>query len=116
MFGSYVWRRHTVLILTLITALIDAAPDSSARTTAKTHAIAIEGLQYSPPRIEVNAGDIVSWTNKDPFPHTVTANDRSFDSGEIASNRTWKLKTREKGSFPYVCTLHPTMKGVLVVK
>jgi len=109
-------RRVALIPALMMVALVGAAPDSSARTSAKTHSVIIDGMQYSPPRIEVNAGDTVIWTNKDPFPHTVTANDRSFDSDEIASKRAWKLKTREKGSFPYICTLHPTMKGILVVK
>ena len=73
-------------------------------------------MQFSPQVIEVAPGDTVVWTNKDPFPHMATAQDRSFDSGEIAPKRSWKLKARKKGVFSYVCTLHPTMKGNLVIK
>ena len=82
----------------------------------KSHTVVIEAMQFAPQTTEVNVGDTVVWKNKDFFPHTASANDRSFDSGEIATNRSWKFKTRKKGDFPYVCKLHPTMKGVLRVK
>ena len=41
---------------------------------------------------------------------------RQFDSGEIAPGKTWKYTAKKPGKFPYVCTLHPTMKGTLVVE
>jgi plastocyanin len=83
---------------------------------AKDQTVVIEAMQFSPQTIKVNVGDTVIWKNKDPFPHTVTSENRGFDSGEFAENRSWKFKARRKGTFPYICTLHPTMKGNLVVK
>ena len=81
-----------------------------------THAVTIEALRYSPSTIEVNKGDTVVWRNEDPFPHTVTAQNRAFDSGQIAEGKSWKFKARQSGEFTYICTLHPTMKGTLIVK
>lgn len=48
--------------------------------------------------------------------HTATAQDRSFDSRDLATNKSWKYVATKKGTFSYVCTLHPTMKATLVVK
>jgi plastocyanin len=83
---------------------------------AATHTIVMEGVAYRPATITVNAGDKVVWANKDPFPHTATAQDKSFDSREIAAAKTWTYVAKKKGTFAYVCTYHPTMKGTLVVK
>ena len=80
-----------------------------------THSVTIEALQFSQPNLEVKAGDSVIWKNKNPFPHNVTAENKSFRSGEIQSARSWKFKAGKKGVFPYVCTLHPGMKAVLIV-
>ena len=60
-------------------------------------------------------GEAVTWVNKDPFPHTVTAAGR-FDSQSIAAEGRWTYVARDPGEFAYLCTLHPNMKGVLKVE
>jgi len=82
---------------------------------AAEHTVTIDGLKYEPQAITVSRGDKVVWVNKDPFPHTVTARG-AFDSREIAAGKSWKLTARKPGTFEYVCTLHPNMKGTLTVK
>jgi plastocyanin len=49
-------------------------------------------------------------------PHTVTASPAHVESGEIPPNKSWRFVARKKGEMPYTCRIHPTMKGVLVVK
>jgi plastocyanin len=80
------------------------------------HTISIEGMQFSPSSLEVRAGDTVIWKNKDPFPHTATADGKAFDSRDIAAGGSWKMVAAKRGIFPYVCALHLTMKGSLTVK
>jgi plastocyanin len=82
----------------------------------KTHTVTIEGTSFQPERLTVAAGDTVVWINKDPFPHTATSKAGAFDSGSIAPEKSWKLTPVKAGEFDYVCTLHPTMKGLLKVK
>jgi plastocyanin len=88
----------------------------NALAEPKTHTVMIEAMQFSPKMLEVSQGDTVVWLNKDAFPHDATAISRSFQSQEIAPNGSWKFKAMKKGTFPYICTLHPTMKAELVVK
>ncbi|MDB5757544.1 MAG: hypothetical protein JWM30_833 [Burkholderia sp.] len=66
--------------------------------------------------LEAKIGDTIIWKNRDPFPHNATADNGQFHSGDIASEQTVKITLDKQGRFPYVCTLHPGMKGVLVVK
>ena len=54
--------------------------------------------------------------NRDIVPHTVTADGRQFDSGSVSPSAEWSFVARERGRFPYTCTFHPVMKGVLLVK
>jgi plastocyanin len=89
---------------------------AAGKHKAKVHTVVIDAMQYSPANLEVAVGDIVVWKNKDPFPHTVTAEDHAFDSHSIGADRSWKYRASKKGVFPYICTLHPTMKAQLVVK
>lgn len=83
---------------------------------AATHTVVMEGVAFKPQTLTVRRGDKVVWVNKDLFPHTATAQDRSFDSGEVAPEKSWTLTIARTGTFAYVCTLHPTMKGTLIVK
>ena len=80
----------------------------------QSHLVAIEGMKFVPERLEVAAGDTVTWVNKDLVPHTVTA--PGVDSGAIAPGASWKFVARRAGEMQYVCRFHPTMKAVLVVK
>jgi plastocyanin len=88
----------------------------SASAAAATHTVVMEGTAFVPATLTVRRGDTVVWVNKDMFPHTATAQDGSFDSGAFAPNKTWKYVAAKNGTFSYVCTLHPTMKGLLIVK
>ena len=72
-------------------------------------------MKYEPETVTVKRGETVAWVNKDPFPHTVTAKG-AFDSREIAAGKTWKFTPRKAGEYAYICTLHPTMKGTLIVQ
>lgn len=106
--------RHVQLVL--FTGMVLSLATTTLHAEAKVHTVVIEAMRYTPEVIEVNVGDTVIWKNLDAFPHTATAEDRSFNSAEIASGGTWKFVARRKGVFPYVCTLHPTMKAKLLVR
>jgi plastocyanin len=86
-----------------------------AAEAPRTHQVVIQGLQYLPQSLAVRRGDSVVWTNKDPFPHTVTAAG-AFDSRSIEAGKSWRFVARAAGTYPYVCTLHSNMKGQLQVE
>ena len=73
-------------------------------------------MKFVPERLEVAAGDRVTWVNGDFVPHTVTAKEAKIESGDLAQNARWTWTARGKGEIPYICRLHPVMKGTLVVQ
>jgi len=89
---------------------------AQACAAARVHTIAIEGTRFIPQAVAVRRGDTVVWHNKDPFPHTATAAAGGPASPIIAAGARWTYKATRRGSYPYVCTLHGTMTGTLVVK
>lgn len=99
-----------------VVALMAAAVGLPALAAPTTHVVVIEAMKFSPETVEASVGDTIVWTNRDPFAHTATAQDRGFDSAQIASGQSWRLEVTGQGAFAYVCTLHPTMKGTLVVR
>jgi plastocyanin len=82
---------------------------------------------YSPNPIEISVGDTVIWTNKDSAIHTVSAGTPSAPDMDgfgwkedgtpilIAPNKTFEFTFDEAGEFPYYCTLHPAMVGLVKV-
>lgn len=78
--------------------------------------MAIGSFAYGPAELTVKQGTTVVWTNNDVVPHTVTAGNRAFDSGEIAAGKSWRFTASKRGVFLYICTYHPTMKGTLTVQ
>jgi plastocyanin/mono/diheme cytochrome c family protein len=78
--------------------------------------IGIDGTQFQPSEVTVHAGETVVWVNKDPFPHNVVSDAGGFHSGEMAPDATWRFRPTKRGTFRYVCTLHPTMAAVLRVE
>lgn len=89
---------------------------SSRARPPVTHTVAIEGMRFQPERLRVTVGDIVVWVNKDLVPHTATAPAAGFDSALIAQGASWQLTTKAAGTFEYICSFHPMMKGTLEVQ
>jgi plastocyanin len=98
-----------------IAAALGLAVVSLGAEKAGRHAVLIDGTSYQPQKISVKAGDTVVWTNKDPFPHTVTAKG-AFDSKNIAAGASWKHVMRKPGTYDYICSYHPNMKGTVEVR
>ena len=107
--------RGVVLAAGLVLGAAALAGSPTAAAAGRTHEVAIKALAYVPQTLTVKPGDVVVWTNQDPFPHTVTA-PGVFDSGSIAAGKSWRYKVKQAGTHPYVCTLHSNMKGTLQVE
>ena len=109
-------RVATTRVLVLATWLASGAMVAAAAAQPPTHTVTIEGMQYNPAALMVHRGERVVWLNKDLFPHTVTAVDKTFDSQGIAANASWSYVATRNGEYAYGCRFHPTMKGRLTVQ
>jgi plastocyanin len=71
--------------------------------------IEIRDLAFAPDAPKLKPGDVVVWINKDIVPHTVTAADDSWDSGQIDSGGRWEMVMKEGQFKRYYCQFHPSM-------
>jgi len=78
--------------------------------------VAIENFAFNPATVEISVGDTVMWTNFDSAPHTATGNEGEFDSGTLQTDQSFSFTFEEAGDFDYICTIHPSMEGVVVVE
>lgn len=70
---------------------------------------------YRPNPVRARVGQSIIWFNHDSDPHDVTADGGAFASGPIAADGFYRLIARKPGRYPYFCTLHPDMHGVVIV-
>lgn len=75
----------------------------------------IEDFSFQPASVTVNVGDSVTWTNADEAAHSATADDGSFDTGTFGKGESRSHEFTEAGTYSYICTPHPSMKGTVRV-
>jgi len=78
-------------------------------------AVSIDNFTFAPQALTVKPGTTVTWTNRDEEPHTVAASDGSFHSPGMGTGATFSHTFSSPGKFDYVCSIHPMMRGTVVV-
>lgn len=78
--------------------------------------VVLENFAFRPANLEVKVGSAVTWENRDSAPHTVTADDLSFDSKNLDQGKTFSFTFTKAGTYDYHCSIHPSMVGRVVVK
>ena len=76
---------------------------------------------YIPSKITIKPGETVYWQNQDAAFHSVTSGfyddpDGLFDSELLDPEDIFSYKFTEEGIYDYYCTLHPWMKGIVLVE
>src|SRR5215207_6548556 len=77
--------------------------------------VQVVDFAFEPATVTVPAGATVTWTNTGSRPHTVTADDGSFDSGRLDPGEQFSQTFDQPGTFTYHCGFHPEMQGEIVV-
>ena len=93
----------------------DESSTEEAEAGVSGDAVEIVDFNYKPENLEVKAGTTVTFTNLDTFAHTVTAKDKSFDSGNMDEGATFEHTFSEAGTFEYLCAIHNSMTGKVTV-
>jgi plastocyanin len=109
---------------------LDAQGNGSGGATVTAVSIVVgasvpsNGEFYDPENVESSVGSMVTWTNDDSIPHTVTSGvvennspkpDGKFDSGILENGDSFPFVFDAAGEYPYYCTVHPFMTGKVTV-
>lgn len=86
----------------------------SGPTAPAGTSVRMAGSRFEPATLTVVQGATVRWFNDDALPHTVTASDGSWDSGNLAPGTTFERGFVLPGAYPYLCRYHPGMTGTIV--
>lgn len=89
--------------------------NSTTNTAASGNTVSIQGLAFSPASLTVVQGTTVTWTNNDSVSHTVTGDQGGPNSGTLAPGQSYSFTFSTVGSFPFHCSIHPSMTGTITV-
>lgn len=80
--------------------------------------VVIDGSAFKPETVSVKVGGEVVWKNMDVSPHTITADDGSFDSGTLGQGEEYRKKFTftSSGTIKYSCDIHAYMSGRIEVR
>ncbi|MFJ2665074.1 plastocyanin/azurin family copper-binding protein [Nocardia fluminea] len=97
-------------------------PRPVTTTTTQQHAptnltVEVGDMRYAPADATIKVGETVTWKFSDKVPHNVQGigdkamglNSPIFDKGE------WSYTFTQPGTYRYMCTLHPDMRGTITV-
>ncbi len=81
----------------------------------QTHIIDIYKMKFQTPVLKAKIGDKITWMNKDVVPHTVTALDKSWDSGRLKKGESFALTISDETRLEYFCLYHRQMKAKITL-
>jgi plastocyanin len=93
------------------TASIEAPPPASGATSI----VRLVDFEASPASLSISPGAEVEFRNEGKAMHTATAEDGSFDTGFLATGASSRHTFGRPGTYDFLCTLHPDMKGSITV-
>lgn len=83
-------------------------------TGGKTVDVSIQNFAFEPNSVSISVGDTVKWINLDSAPHTIKGAD--FTSESLNKDDSFSYTFTKPGTYNYECSIHPSMKGVVIVE
>ena len=121
---SRVGKPLALALAAVISLSLLAAPSSAEDRTeprsangplATAKRVRIVDFSFRPRRVEIPRGTRVRWVNRGAVAHTSTSRTGIWDSGTLASGEVFSRVFKRTGTFRYVCTIHSSMRGKIVV-
>jgi plastocyanin len=108
------------LRLTVLFAVLASTPclaqDASNAGAGPVATVSMDHNTFIPGEITVVPGTTVTWVNNEAMPHTVVDLNRGFRSKALVKDASFSFTFATAGDYNYLCSIHPNMKGKVVVK
>ncbi len=107
-------KRAGVIIAGAALALTVIAPAQAG----SLRVVKLQDIDIKPDTVRVKRGTTVEWRFLDPSAsHNVMSRGRKrFRSSPTKLSGTYRVRFRRRGTYRYVCTIHPNMRGKVVVR
>lgn len=107
--------RLAVLSIRLATAPC-LAEDANGAGAGQLATVTMDHNAFIPAEITVVPGTTVTWTNTEAMPHTVVDQNKAFRSKTLVKDASFSFTFTTAGDYEYLCSIHPFMKGKVIVK
>lgn len=105
-----------LFVASLVGFLRDGTDRDDVTSSSEPGAVTIIDFAFEPPELSAAVGDTVTWTNEDSVAHTVTSDGAGpLASGDLESGGIYEATFDQAGTYDYLCTIHPTMRGTVEV-
>lgn len=88
--------------------------NEKTQTQAAPNTVDIKNFAFTPEVLTVKMGTTVTWINQDQAVHNIKS--AAFNSKDLKKGETFEFTFQTKGTFDYICGIHPSMKGKIVVE
>jgi plastocyanin len=78
--------------------------------------VTIANFKFGPEKVAAAANQPITWTNKDGVPHQIVIAAKNLKTAVLSRNQSAALTIAEPGRYDYICGIHPSMKGTIIVK
>lgn len=80
--------------------------------------VEVSGMKYSPADATIKVGQTVTWKFSDKAPHNVQGiGDKAMGiNSPIIDKGEWSYTFTQPGTYRYLCSLHPDMRGTVTVE
>jgi plastocyanin len=96
---------------------VETAADR-AEDVVNDRTVRIDDFKFDPASRTVKVGTEVTWINRDSATHTVTADNGSFESENLDTDKEFSFRFTQAGEFDYHCEIHgeDRMSGTVLVE
>jgi amicyanin len=105
-----------VVLFAALAATPCLAQDANNAGAAPVANVTMDHNTFTPAEITVVPGTTVTWTNSEAMPHTVVDQNKAFRSKTLVKDASFSFTFTTAGDYDYLCSIHPFMKGKVIVK
>ena len=105
----------TLSTIALTSAAVSAGASDPSAGKSAVATVSMGDNFFRPATKQVKPRTTVTWTNDGQNPHTATADNGAFDTGNLTAGKSGSITFNKLGKFPYVCEIHPSMRGKIKV-
>lgn len=119
--GDKFMKKNWVILIAFIVMSIGALSGCTQQQTQQTpsgnaNTITIQNFAFNPSTLTVKVGTNVTWINQDSTQHQVKEDNGLFLSSLLGNGQTFTYTFTTAGTYNYVCNIHSSMKGEVIVE